>query len=514
MRKILKTPSLNKTIRGLLLILLSVLSASSCLMAQTASFNFSAASNPVSGWTNMAGDPSVGIVSATDAATGVSLTSIATANWHPLDNSAFDGYGAANGTFFPAAVMLNHWYQYNGSVSAYNPSSPQLRISGLKAGTFYTLRMAGSSTSSANSNPTRYTVAGGVVYDYRDVNSHNNTADGAVFNHVVPDASGILNVYVNTLSTTDVGDICGLQIIKEPSYWSAAGNAGLDPALSFLGTQDANPLPFRTNNQERMRIQPDGHVLIGSTTDDGDGAVLQVSGTQSIDVGSISSEPLNINTNNIFSPWVNLTNINTAVGASIGMRYYNANGLVAQFFAGGPTNPYMPNGFAFHDISGSGFDFVSANPSGFISWGSNFHNMGGSKMIFYPTSGNLLIGSTTDNGSRLQVNGNASVNGTITTKVVKVTPNGWSDYVFDSAYKLPSLAEIELYVKANKHLPDVVSAAQVQQKGVDLGENQAAQLKKIEELTLYMIELNKKVETLTKENRQLKKMISRAIKTK
>jgi hypothetical protein len=254
--------------------------------------------------------------------------------------------------------------------------------------------------------------------------------------------------------------------------------------------------------------------LIGSTTDDGDGAVLQVSGTQSIDVGSISSEPLNINTNNIFSPWVNLTNINTAVGASIGMRYYNANGLVAQFFAGGPTNPYMPNGFAFHDISGSGFDFVSANPSGFISWGSNFHNMGGSKMIFYPTSGNLLIGSTTDNGSRLQVNGNASVNGTITTKVVKVTPNGWSDYVFDSAYKLPSLAEIELYVKANKHLPDVVSAAQVQQKGVDLGENQAAQLKKIEELTLYMIELNKKVETLTKENRQLKKMISRAIKTK
>jgi hypothetical protein len=98
------------------------------------------------------------------------------------------------------------------------------------------------------------------------------------------------------------------------------------------------------------------------------------------------------------------------------------------------------------------------------------------------------------------VTGNASVNGTITTKVVKVTPNGWSDYVFDSAYKLTALAEIERYVKANKHLPDVVSADQVQQKGVDLGENQAVLLRKIEELTLYVIQQEKEIQ-------QLKKMI-------
>jgi len=504
MRKLYKTSSLNKIIRGLLFILLSTLSASSCLMAQTTSFNFSAASNPVSGWINMAGDPSVGVVSATDPGTGISLTSIATANWHPWDVAAYDGLGAANGTFFPAAIMLDHWYQYNGPVSVYDPNTPQLRISGLKAGMFYTLRMAGSSTSSSNSNPTRYTVAGGVVYSYRDVNSHNNTADGAVFNHVAPDANGIINVYVNTLPTTDVGDICGLQIIAEPSYWSAAGNAGLDPAVSFLGTKDANSLSFRTNNQERMRIQPDGHVLIGTTTDDGGGEVLQVNGIQSINVGSTSQAPLSIYTNNIYSPFVNLSNINTAVGASIGMRYYNANGLVAQFFAGGPTNPYMPNGFAFHDVSGSGFDFVSTNPSSFFSWGSNFHNLGGSKMIFYPASGNLLIGSTSDNGARLQVTGNASVNGTITTKVVKVTPNGWSDYVFDSAYKLTALAEIERYVKANKHLPDVVSADQVQQKGVDLGENQAVLLRKIEELTLYVIQQEKEIQQLKKTIRSSK----------
>ena len=106
------------------------------------------------------------------------------------------------------------------------------------------------------------------------------------------------------------------------------------------------------------------------------------------------------------------------------------------------------------------------------------------------------------------------VNGDVMAKKVKVTPNGWPDYVFDSAYKLPALEEVEHYIKANKHLPDMVSATQVQQESLDLGESQAAQLKKIEELTLYMIELNRKIETLTEENRQLKKMISRAIKTK
>jgi len=632
-------------------------------MAQTSSFNFSAAAASVSGWINMAGDPSVGVVSATDPATGISVTSIATGNWHPWDVAAYDGLGAANGTFFPAAVMLNHWYQYNGPVSVYNPASPQLRISGLNRYAQYTLRMAGSSTSSSNTNPTRYTVAGNTVYNHIDVNSHNNTADGAVFNNVYPDTNGIINVYINTLPTTDVADITGLQIILanpalrfvdgltrlgdsvawkgnvrnnavlnssqqnlfinyvnsslnwgggglnlssydtvqkktgaltvgssnssmavSASYdavptvhtaqvnlgyysnevgigllaqhgstyksigitptnislsmkntatldsllttdqngnlifvpgvghsggWGLGGNAGINPASQYIGTTDAQPLAFRTNNQERMRVTPDGHVLIGATTDDGDGEVLQVGGAQSIDVGSTSSAPLSISTNNIYSPFVELSNINTAVGASIGMRYYNANGLVAQFFAGGPTNPYMPNGFAFHDLSGGGFDFVSANPSGFISWGNNFHNFGGSKMIFYPTSGNLLIGSTTDNGSRLQVVGNASVNGTITTKVVKVTPNGWSDYVFDSTYHLPALSEVSQYVRAHRHLPDIVSAAQVEQNGLDLGESQAAQLKKIEELTLYMIDLNRKVEELAKENKQLKKMISR-----
>ena len=83
----------------------------------------------------------------------------------------------------------------------------------------------------------------------------------------------------------------------------------------------------------------------------------------------------------------------------------------------------------------------------------------------------------------------------------------WADYVFQPQYKLKSLREVEAFIREHKHLPDVPSAMEVEGNGIDLGENQATLLKKIEELTLYMIELNKKVEALSAENKELKKQI-------
>ena len=66
----------------------------------TVSFNFSAGSNPVSGWINVAGDPSLAIRSATDPTTGISISSVATTNWTQyLGSSASDGFGATGATF-------------------------------------------------------------------------------------------------------------------------------------------------------------------------------------------------------------------------------------------------------------------------------------------------------------------------------------------------------------------------------------------------------------------------------
>ncbi len=76
----------------------------------------------------------------------------------------------------------------------------------------------------------------------------------------------------------------------------------------------------------------------------------------------------------------------------------------------------------------------------------------------------------------------------------------WADYVFSKYYQLPSLESIAAYIKANKHLPGIPSAAEVEKNGIDLGVNQARLLEKIEQLTLYTIELQKQVESLKTEN--------------
>ena len=86
----------------------------------------------------------------------------------------------------------------------------------------------------------------------------------------------------------------------------------------------------------------------------------------------------------------------------------------------------------------------------------------------------------------------------IRTRKVKVDQVSWADYVFEPTYKLPTLKEVEDYIKKNKHLPDVPSAQEVEKNGIDLGDNQTILLKKIEELTLYVIEQNKKLEEQAK----------------
>jgi len=98
-----------------------------------------------------------------------------------------------------------------------------------------------------------------------------------------------------------------------------------------------------------------------------------------------------------------------------------------------------------------------------------------------------------------------SVDGTVHSKEVKVSLSGLPDYVFDKEYHLPALYEVKAYVDKNHHLPDVPSAAEVDKNGLKLGEMNATLLKKVEELTLYMIDLKKSNDELKKQNAELKK---------
>jgi hypothetical protein len=106
------------------------------------------------------------------------------------------------------------------------------------------------------------------------------------------------------------------------------------------------------------------------------------------------------------------------------------------------------------------------------------------------STGNVGIGTDLSSniaGHRL------SVNGSIHAKKV-VIETGWSDFVFDKNYQLLSLAEVEAYIKKNGHLPNIPSATEVENNGGDLGELVKLQMQKIEELTLYVIRLEKELE--------------------
>lgn len=91
----------------------------------------------------------------------------------------------------------------------------------------------------------------------------------------------------------------------------------------------------------------------------------------------------------------------------------------------------------------------------------------------------------------------------IRTRKVKVDQSTWPDYVFKNEYKLLPLNELEKYIIQNKHLPEVPSENVVKKEGVDLGDNQALLLKKIEELTLYIIEQNKLILQENKKSAEL-----------
>ncbi len=119
---------------------------------------------------------------------------------------------------------------------------------------------------------------------------------------------------------------------------------------------------------------------------------------------------------------------------------------------------------------------------------------GQTNVISVNSNSNVGVGTTSPQ-SKL------AVNGTITAKEVKVTQSGWSDYVFAEDYRLLSLNELETYVGTEKHLPGIPSAKEVEKNGLEIADTLSKQMQKIEELTLYMIQLKK-------ENEQLKERIT------
>ena len=119
----------------------------------------------------------------------------------------------------------------------------------------------------------------------------------------------------------------------------------------------------------------------------------------------------------------------------------------------------------------------------------------------YDTSNNFVGG-----GVRLKLSdtGNMALYGKFEAKEIKVTTTPTADFVFANDYVLPTLESVEKHIKEKKHLPEIASAATMEKEGVNVGEFQIKLLQKIEELTLYTIEQNKKLLLLEKQIMELK----------
>lgn len=129
----------------------------------------------------------------------------------------------------------------------------------------------------------------------------------------------------------------------------------------------------------------------------------------------------------------------------------------------------------------------SSGDSPWTQSGSNIHY----------TAGNVGIGTNSPGSYKLAVNGN------IRAKEVKVE-TGWADYVFEKGYALPSLEEVERHIHEKGHLINIPSATEVEANGIDLGDMNRLLLEKIEELTLYIIGQEKRIQSLEKHSNTTK----------
>jgi len=241
--------------------------------------------------------------------------------------------------------------------------------------------------------------------------------------------------------------------------WNTTGNSGTNPSNNFIGTTDNQPLVLKSNNIEGVRIRSNGNVGVGTANPD---AKLHVAQD-------------NINNQNLVLG--KFTSFGSTGGSAIVSLTYNSTTANLEV-----NSSYTGTGFRYGTYS----DFNIENEISSPDFGA----------INFITNKKVQLA--------IKPNGNASLQGKLEAKELKVTLTPTADFVFDENYDLPELEEVEKHIKEKKHLPEIASAKIMEKEGVNVGEFQIKLLQKIEELTLYSIEQNKQIKQLQNENEVLK----------
>lgn len=250
-----------------------------------------------------------------------------------------------------------------------------------------------------------------------------------------------------------------------------------------VGTFSGNTLGnfvVRTNGGDRVTVDKDGKTTINKG-----GEALKLNG---------ASPNIGFYHNNVFKSFIQ-QNVNE-------MLFGNNAGDI-HFDVATPYNINMTTHGGAIFLSPIGAS-VLVNPSS----GGNIllSPTGGGDVVLNPNSGGFVQLNPTGGGNvaigTIVSATAATYKLTVTGKIlceelrVKLQSSGWPDYVFDEAYHLLPLSEVEKFIQQNKHLPGIPSAAEIEKEGIAVGDMQKRMMEKIEQLTLYVISLKKEIDIL------------------
>ena len=251
-------------------------------------------------------------------------------------------------------------------------------------------------------------------------------------------------------------------IIKRNPSGDAIGTD--DNCSGFSGTNNETLDNTQIFERTKMIIDPFGKVGIGTTVPM---AKLHLFGGDMY----LTDQPINnyITSRSAFT----LRTDNITAASDNGIRIYDGNSL-GHLHIGNLSYSYIQS-----------YNTASIGPGTLGTSTLDFDdNTNFSDLLLNPLGGNVGIGTTAVSGAKL------SVEGIIRARRVLVN-NTWADYVFETNYQLMPLADLETYITTKKHLPNVPTAQQVEKDGVDLGEINKILVEKVEELTLYIININR-----------------------
>jgi len=329
-------------------------------------------------------------------------------------------------------------------------------------------------------------------WDTDGLHIYNNNTGNVGIGTTTPPVKLTVQTPINSLGFQHIGGTDSI-IVTE----------GIGGVSASIGTSTFHAFRINAGGTGKLQIYPTGDVVVGDNSVGSFGKFTVQTLNNSYGISHLGEG------GNILATRMGGTSAGIGTFSNTNMRIF-ANGFSAVFIGSGTNNVGIGVDFPAYKLEVAGRMRIQTQSDGNSAgiWLNNpantapiafmgiadavttgfYGNVSGWGLIMNTNTGNVGIGT-------LNPTYKLSVNGDIRTKEV-VVETGWADYVFGEKYQLKSLPEVEKFIRQNNHLPNIPSAKEVEANGLHVGDVQKRMMEKIEELTLYMIDANKKIERL------------------